>query len=219
LKRSIFITRKLSAESVLRKKLTKNGWEVFAESLIRIISLDFSVEKQDFDWLFLSSSNGARIFLNTFTPKRKIKIGVVGEATAAAVRKFGFEPTFIGNTGNVDWLGKRFAKQIGTATVLFAGAESGSKKIRSFLPKDQIQSISIYRTTQRNDVSIPETSVVFLTSPSNAASYLKVNNLNGRIIVCIGQTTAEFVKNKGYSKILIPKSAAEVDVIDLLLHL
>lgn len=215
MKQSIFISRNLSSDSKLLEHLNTNGWEVHAQSLIRIEPIPFEVEGE-YDWIFIASSNGAKLLLNSFAVPDRTKIGVVGEATARAVKSFGIFPDFIGKSGNMNELGDALARTIGKTSVLFVGAEGGSEKIRSAIPSNQRTFLPIYRTLLVENVTIPETEIVFLTSPSNAKSYLKNASLEGKVIIAIGNTTADFLKQQGAKNVLIPSSPREEDLIELL---
>ena len=113
-------------------------------------------------------------------------------------------------------LGDALARTIGKTSVLFVGAEGGSEKIRSAIPSNQRTFLPIYRTLLAENVTIPETEIVFLTSPSNAKSYLKNASLEGKVIIAIGNTTADFLKQQGAKNVLIPSSPREEDLIELL---
>lgn len=215
MKHSIFISRNLPADSLLLHFLNENNWDVYHQSLIHIEPIPFKIEKE-YDWIFLASSNGAKLLLRSFTPAESTKIGVVGEATAKAVKAFGIFPDFIGKTGDMKHLGDMLARTIGTNTVLFAGAEGGSEKIRSAVPENQRTFLPIYRTVLDTHESIPETDAVFLTSPSNAKSYLKSTSLKGKKVIAIGHTTADFLTQEGVKKVFIPTSPTEKDLIELL---
>lgn len=215
MKRSIFISRKLAADSFLLKYLTENDWKIIDQSLIKIEPIPFTIERK-FDWIFLSSSNGAKILLNSFTPDDETKFGAVGEATAKALGRYGVFPDFIGDSGNMDVLADRLARTVGKDSVLFVGAEGGSEKIRSAIPSIQVNFIPVYRTIQLLDIAIAATTHVFLTSPSNAKCYLASNNPVGRKVIAIGHTTAEYLASRGLKNVLIPATPKETDVVALL---
>lgn len=215
MKRSIFISRQLPSTGPLLEFLNKECWEVHQRSLIKIEPIPFTIEKE-FDWVFIASSNGAKLLLRSYVPPESTRVGVVGEATAQAVRSFGIFPDFIGKTGDMNELGDSLARTVGSGSVLFAGAEGGSERIRSAIPLAQRTFVPIYRTVMVDDPSIPDTDVAFLTSPSNAAAYLKNASLNGKTVIAIGQTTAEYLRSKGISKVLVPASPREEDVLALL---
>lgn len=218
MKQSIFISRKLAADSDLLTYLTENDWTIIDRPLIKIEAIPFKIEGK-FDWIFLSSSNGAKILLSSYTPDDETKIGAVGEATAKALNRFGIFPDFIGNSGNMDQLADRLARSIGKESVLFVGADGGSEKIRSAIPSIQVNFVPVYRTVLLDDVAIPKTTHIFLTSPSNAKSYLTSNNPAGVKVIAIGNTTADYLASRGLKNILIPATPKESDVVALLASL
>jgi len=218
LSRSIFISRELKPGSQLLTFLQQNDWQIHHRSLIGIEPIPFEIAPRT-DWIFLSSSNGARIVLQTGNIGADVRIGTVGQATAETVRSFGREPEFIGNSGDMRLVGQRFAKVLADRTVMFLGAEGGSETVRSALPKHQVFFTPVYRTISRTDIQIPETEVVFLTSPSNARVYLQHGSLEGRTVIAIGNTTADFLRQQGVEKIHIPSAPAEEHVIGLLRRL
>jgi len=195
--------------------MNTNNWEVYHQSLIMIEPIPFKIERE-FDWIFIASSNGAKLLLSAYTPTEKTKIGVVGEATAKAVKAFGVFPDFVGTTGNMNELGDSLARVIGKNSVLFAGAKGGSKKVRSAIADNQRTFIALYETSLAQNVSIPNTDVVFLTSPSNAESYLNNAPLGQKSVIAIGHTTANYLKEHGVKNVLIPASPREEDLIELL---
>ena len=217
--RSIFISRDLNENSILLNSLHKAGWKIEAKSLIRIVPLDFEFNELKSDWIFLSSSNGARVLLENFKPNSLVKLGAVGEATARTIRTFGFEPEFIGRSGNMNEVGINFKKIVKEDKVLFIGTENGSGKVRCFFKKEQTQFRPIYRTELLLNEVIGETEFVFLTSPSNATAYLSGSSLDGKKVIAIGNTTAEFLYEAGAKDVFIPESPEEEDVLELLLRL
>ncbi|MCB9185925.1 MAG: uroporphyrinogen-III synthase [Flavobacteriales bacterium] len=215
MKHSIFISRNLPEDSHLLAYLLENDWEVHHRSLIEIVPIPFEVRKET-DWIFLSSSNGVRILFDGYTPSKNVKIGVVGNATAEALRQHGYEPAFVGDSGDMHEVGRHFAPVLGHKSVMFFGAESGSEKLRSELPEKQVHFTPIYRTESALQVEIPETEFVYLTSPSNAKAYLNNASLHGKHTIAIGNTTAEFLSAQGVGNVHIPSAPNEEHIIGLL---
>lgn len=214
--RSIFISRKLTPESLLLAYLIEHGWTIHHRSLIDVEPLPFSIDHST-DWMFISSKNGVRFLAETFRPDENMQIATVGKATATAVEDaWGRVPDFIGESGNSDRVGAEFAKIIGKETVLFAGAENGSDKIRSALPNDQVREVSVYRTTPKKNETIPETEVVYLTSPSNATAFLNSASLEGKQVIAIGNTTGDFLAQQGVRGLHILSEPTEEAVVELL---
>ena len=218
MKRSIFISRNLGKSSRLLSYLLENDWEVHHRSLIEIVPIPFDVSHET-DWIFLSSSNGARILFENYTPPKGVKIGTVGNATAEAVQSFGFTPLFVGDSGDMTEVGHRFVSVLGHKNVMFFGAENGSAKLRSALPDKQVFFTPIYKTELASGINIPETEWIYLTSPSNTKAYLNNAYLNGKKVIAIGNTTAEFLKQHGIDEVHIPSAPTEEHVIGLLRRL
>ncbi len=215
MKHSIFISRNLSEDSHLLSYLLENEWRVYHESLIEIQPVPFEAENST-DWIFVSSSNGARILFEDYRPTANIKIGVVGKATAEAVRSFGLQPSFIGETGNMHEVGKHFVPVLAHRSVMFYGAEGGSKILRSELPEEQVSFTPIYRTQLKTGIELPETEFVYLTSPSNAKAYLNNATLERKHIIAIGNTTAKYLAGRVITDIHIPSAPTEEHVVGLL---
>lgn len=215
---SIFISRNLPEESHLLSYLLENNWEVHHLSLIEIQPIAFEVDHET-DWIFVSSSNGARILFKDYLPDSTIKIAVVGKATADAVRSFGLEPSFIGETGDMHEVGRQFVPILAHKSVMFYGAEGGSEILRSELPEEQVSFTSIYSTELKADIDLPETEYVFLTSPSNAKAYLQNASPEGKHIIAIGNTTAKYLASRVDTDIHIPTAPTEEHVIGLLRRL
>lgn len=215
--KSIFISRELSEDSPLLAYLQQEGWEIHTQSLIKVEPIPFEL-KLDTDWIFVSSKNGVRFLFEDHAPHQfsSKRIGVVGNATAQAVRSYGYEPSFIGNSGDMTKVGRRFRELLRDQTVRFFGAEGGSEKLRNTLQQDLVFFTPIYRTGLLAQVTLPETDVVFLTSPSNAKVYLSYGLLQGKEVIAIGNTTAEFLANHGIRNIHIPTAPSDEHVVAVL---
>lgn len=215
---SIFISRDLPAHSPFRKELEQAGWTVHAKSLINIVPLSFELPERPFHWVFFSSSHGADLFLHNYDGPRDFKVGTAGLATAEVVRTHGIEPDYIGHSGDMLEVAHELKYVVGDETVLFAGAEGGSERVKSHLSTQQKILMSVYRTEPEMLAEIPETDYVYLTSPSNATAYLAQRGLGSQFIA-IGTTTADFLKDNGVEKVLVPKTPQRKHVTRLLLSL
>jgi hydroxymethylbilane synthase len=218
LRHSIFISRNLPEDSHLLSYLLENDWEVHHRSLIEIVPIPFEVTKET-DWIFVSSSNGVRILFEHYTPPEDVKIGAVGKATAEAIRQHGYEPSFVGDLGDMHEVGRHFVPVLAHKNVMFFGAEGGSEILRSELPDDQVYFTPIYCTAMVENTKIPETEFVYLTSPSNAKAYLNNATLEGKHIIAIGKTTGKYLAGRVITDIHIPSAPTEEHVIGLLRRL
>lgn len=186
------------------------------QSLIQIKPIPFTINNLSFHWIFLSSSNGAKMLFDNFNPNENVKIAAVGHATAQAISEYGHIAQFVGKTGDMKVVGNQFRKVINDGIVLFAGAEGGSRIISSYLPEKQTQFVTTYRTEIRKNIEVPTTEIAFLTSPSNAKAYLSRVVEPSQIIIAIGNTTEAYLKSEGIEDIQVPKSPQEEDVINLI---
>ncbi|MCF8258553.1 MAG: uroporphyrinogen-III synthase [Flavobacteriales bacterium] len=217
--RSIFISRDLPLHSLFRRKLEDEGWTVHAQSLINIVPIRFTVPARPFQWVFFSSSHGADLFLHNYEGPKDFKVGVVGTATAEVVRTHGIIPDFVGESGDMLEVAHQLKDAVGDETVLFAGAEHGSERVKSHLSGEQKMQLSVYRTEPDMAAEIPDTDVVYLTSPSNAKAYLARHRTDNRKFSAIGTTTADYLKEHGVKEVSIPKTPQQKHVLRLLLSL
>lgn len=215
--RSIFISRDLDADDRLYVGLKEMDFRIFAHSLINIQPLPFSIPDTTFDWVFLASKNAANIFLKEFSGIAKI--AVAGKATAKAVREFDIEPAFVGSGGDMTKVGQAFAAKVGNSMVLFPMAEGGSGRIRSQLMPEQMIELPIYKTGLSTKIKIPETDMVFLTSPSNCRAYLQSGSLKEKKVIAIGTTTRDFLSDKGVNDVLVPDEPSSISVLRLIRNL
>lgn len=214
--KTLFISRDLPAHSPFRKALEDAGWTVFAQSLINIVPLKFTVPDRPFQWVFFSSSHGADLFLHNYDGPRDFKVGTAGMSTAEVVRTHGIEPDFIGLSGDMLEVAHELKHAVGSETVLFAGAENGSERVKSHLGPEQKIMLPVYRTEPLSDADIPDTQYVYITSPSNAVAYLALKGSGHRKFIAIGATTADFLRDKGVEHILVPKTPQRKHVLKLL---
>ena len=214
---SIFISRDLSSEDIFLNGLKEAGIQVYHQSLIQITPIPFKVPQQGFEWIFLASSNAAKIFLPSYSGNAKV--GVAGKATAAEVLKFGYEVDYQGSGGDMDQVGKEFAEMVQGESVVFPCAESGSKRVMSHLSDDQVTTLPIYRTVGIDNPTIPETDAVFLSSPSNAKVFLEHAARRADHVIAIGNTTADFLKENGIKDVVIPENPEPVSILKRILAL
>jgi uroporphyrinogen-III synthase len=217
--KTIFISRDLPLHSPFRRELEDAGFTVHAQSLINIVPLKFKVPERPFQWVFFSSSHGADLFLHNYDGPNDFKVGTVGLATAEVVRTHGIEPDFIGLSGDMLEVAHELKHAVGDETVLFAGAEGGSERVKSHLSSDQKILLAVYRTEPNMQADIPDTDVVYLTSPSNAKAYLAQHGMDKRTFAAIGTTTADYLKDRGVGEVHVPKTPGQKHVLRMLLAL
>ncbi|MFM2227503.1 MAG: Uroporphyrinogen-III synthase HemD [Bacteroidota bacterium] len=98
----VFISRSESDAQDIVTSLKNSNYTASCQSLIKVEFLPFIIKK-DFDWVFFSSSNGARSFFEQ-TTNVDAKYAAIGTATASAVP---FECDFVGEGTNTEQTPKK----------------------------------------------------------------------------------------------------------------
>ena len=168
--------------------------------MISVEFLPFNIKK-DFDWVFFSSSNGARSFFQQSTNVNS-KYAAVGPATASAVP---FECDFVGEGTNTEEIARLFFHLVGNERVLFPSAEDSLNSTANLFDQDQIEIISTYRKT-RLASALPEAKVYLFSSPSNVFSAQEKNDLSKLNCVAYGSATAKALKDAGARNIHLVSS-------------
>ncbi|MBL4736410.1 MAG: hydroxymethylbilane synthase, partial [Flavobacteriales bacterium] len=175
---SVFITRDLRRDDCFENLLRGNGFDVKGQSMIETNRVEVRKDllRNDYTWIFFSSKQAIYHFFGQFEPSEKMKYGVIGKATAAALRKRGLRADFIGYSTDTRLTGKQFAAVVGSEVVLFPMARGSKRTIQeAFTSAKQVINLVVYATESHEDVKVAATRIVVLTSPSNVSSYFKKN--------------------------------------------
>lgn len=196
----VFVSRNEADAAELVVELTKLNYTSICQSLISIEYLPFQIQK-DFDWVFFSSSNGARSFFE-HANNVHAKYGAIGPATAKAVP---YECDFVGEGTNTEEIARMFFHLAGNERVLFPSAHDGLNSAASFFQENQIEIISTYKTT-RLTTALPEARVYLFSSPSNVFAARDSNDLTKLNCVAYGSATAKALQEAGVRNIHLSSS-------------
>ena len=196
----VFVSRKEGDAAELVAELSLSNYTTFCQSLISIEYLPFQIQK-DFDWVFFSSSNGARSFFEHAT-NAHAKYAAIGPATAKAVP---YECDFVGEGTNTEEIARMFFHLAGNERVLFPSAQDSLNSAASFFQEDQIEIISTYKTT-RLTIALPESRVYLFSSPSNVFAAQESNDLTKLNCVAYGSATAKALQDAGVRNIHLVSS-------------
>ena len=136
----VFISRSESDARELVLSLNSSNYSAHCQSLITVDFLSFHIKKE-FDWVFFSSSNGARSFFQQAT-NVNAKYAAIGPATASAVP---FECDFVGEGTNTEEIARMFFHLVGNERVLFPSAEDSLNSTANLFDLEQIEIISTYK--------------------------------------------------------------------------
>jgi uroporphyrinogen-III synthase len=184
----VIVTRPRLQARPLVTALEALGAEVVECPLIEIErTSDEPVDGSGYDWLIVTSSNGA-----DEVARRGVnlpRIAAVGPGTAEALRTHGLEPAFVPTESSQDGLLREFPRPAGR--VLFAAAEGARRRPIEALGADFVP---LYRTRLLTPVP-PEGDAVVLASGTTARAYASVGG--SAPVVSIGPETSRVARSVG----------------------
>lgn len=185
----VVVTRPRDQAGPLVDRLEELGHEVVECPLIEIEPLPGPVEVAGYDWVIVTSPNGARELVSRASGDLP-KVAAVGPGTAEALRELGVEPAFVPRVSSQNGLLAEFPRPAGR--VLFAAAEEARRT-----PIEELEAdfVALYTTRLVTPSEPPEGDVVVLASGSAARSFAE---LGVEIpAVTIGPQTSETARALG----------------------
>ena len=161
----VVVTRPREQAGPLVARLEALGHEVVECPLIKIEPLVGPVDVEGYDWVVVTSPNGARE-LSARVRGTLPKVAAVGPGTAETLRELGIEPAFVPRVSSQDGLLEEFPQPSGR--ILFAAAEGARLGPVEELGADFVP---LYRTHLVRPQAAPEGDLVVLASASAARSF------------------------------------------------
>jgi uroporphyrinogen-III synthase len=161
----VVVTRPRDQAGPLVQRLEELGHEVVECPLIEIEPLPGPVDVEGYDWVIVTSPNGARELVSRASGGLP-KVAAVGPGTAETLRELGVEPAFVPDVSSQDGLLAEFPRPAGR--VLFAAAEGARRG-----PIDELGAdfVALYTTRLVRPARPPEGDLVVLASGSAAKSF------------------------------------------------
>jgi len=161
----VVVTRPRSQAGPLVERLQAQGHEVVECPLIEIEATTGPVDVDGYDWVIVTSPNGAAELVRRASGPLP-RVAAVGPGTAEALRELGIEPSFVPTVSSQDGLLAEFPRPAGR--VLFTAAE-GSRRG----PVDELGAdfVPLYTTRIVRPDEPPDGDVVLLASGSAATSF------------------------------------------------
>ena len=162
----VVVTRAREQAGPLVERLEALGLEVVECPLIEIEPLEepHAVDANGYDWVVVTSPNGADLFARRRAGDRA-RIAAVGPGTAETLRQLGIEPDFVPRVSTQEGLADELPRPAGR--VLFVGAEGSRRVLVDALDADFLP---LYRTRLLTPPA-PIGDVVVLASGSAARSF------------------------------------------------
>jgi uroporphyrinogen III methyltransferase / synthase len=185
----VVVTRPRGQAGPLVERLEEQGHEVVECPLIEIEPTDDAVDVAGYDWVIVTSPNGAAELVSRATGSLP-KVAAVGPGTAETLRELGVEPAFVPCVSSQEGLVAEFPRSAGR--VLFAAAEASRRRPIEELGADFVP---LYTTRLLRPDEPPDGDVVVLASGSAARSFAA---LGVEIpIVSIGPQTTRVAESVG----------------------
>ena len=218
---SVFITRELNPGGYLQNYLNSKNIRLEGKSLIRTFPIIHKMDSsifQNVDWIFFNSKNGVEYFF-ALEPQLKpdIKIGVIGRGSATALREFGREADFIGETSDTTRVARKFASLVEGKTVLFPQSKDSLRTIQNGLNQAITKTIDLplYETEAEKNVEIFYSDILIFTSPSNVDSFMAENLIEpGQKVIAIGKSTAAKIREYQIEPQAIPYTPDEMGLAE-----
>ena len=192
--KNIFISRLLTSQSPFHS-LAQHDYKIYHESLIDIEPVSFQVV-QNYEAVFFYSRTAIQYFFEKKPYKTDVAYGVMGQPSAKAFSEnCGYKPDIIGD-GNLDLLCQEILRAWAGKTILFPQAKVSLKSVESRLPNQDCVPIIIYNNSIKTEINTPDCDIVLLTSPLNAEAYLAHFDIDNKLVLSIGSTTADYISRK-----------------------
>lgn len=164
----VIVTRPRDQAGPLVARLEALGHEVVECPLIEIEPFGGPVDVDGYEWVIVTSPNGARELVSRARGDLP-KIAAVGPGTAETLRELGVDPAFVPAVSSQDGLLAEFQRLEGR--VLFAAAEGARRGPIEELGADFVP---LYRTRLVRPAAPPEGDVVVLASGSAARAFAEL---------------------------------------------
>lgn len=164
----VIVTRPRDQAGPLVARLEELGLEVVECPLIEIEPFEEAVDVEGYEWVIVTSPNGARELARRANGSLP-KVAAVGPGTAETLRELGVEPAFVPKVSSQDGLLEEFPRPEGR--ILFAAAEGSRRRAIEALQADFVP---LYRTRLVTPEQPPEGDVVVLASGSAARSFAAI---------------------------------------------
>jgi uroporphyrinogen-III synthase len=165
----VVVTRPRDQAGPLVRRLEELGHDVVECPLIEIEPIPGAVEVEGYDWVIVTSPNGARELVERASGELP-KVAAVGPGTAETLRDFGVEPAFVPRVSSQNGLLAEFPRPAGR--VLFAAAQGSRRRPIEELGADFV---ALYTTRLVTPADPPEGDLVVLASGSAAKSFSELD--------------------------------------------
>lgn len=241
----IIVTRSEAQSSSLAHKLEDEGAEVYLLPTIEIApiqeyeELDLAItELKSYDALAFTSTNAVKYFFSRLNVRgldaralAGLKLAVIGEATARALRNYGLEPDFIPTTFTAEVMARELPSVLpAQAKVLIPQSALSSGVLAEGLRKAGLLTTELTIYTNKpidydaeyiRSLINPTTHWITLCSSSAATNFFELverynlsNEVQDMRLVAIGDVTAKTIRQAGYKVYAQPERATIESMVE-----
>jgi len=237
----IVVTRSRNQLSEISRLLEEQGAEVIEMPTIEIrppsswTGLDTTLKKLPaYDWVAFTSANGVSSFFERLAKAKKdlrhlskVKIAVVGPATARPIEARGLFPDLVADEFRGDGLARKMIRTgVRGKKILLVQAKQARETLREELKKAgaKVTAVEAYRSAAPKISEFPDPiDLVIFASSLTVENFVKISPLApslkkrglGEIsVACIGPVTAMTARELGLNVAVVPKKSTMPDLVN-----
>ncbi len=215
----VVISRILDENSLLQKHIEAEQAELIGVSGIQTVKINLpKKDYSSYDIIFFNSKNAVEHFFEQMPIlSNKTKLAAFGPGTERALKRKGFDVAFSGTSSDPQEVAMQFLSVYkNQLNILFPKASASLQSVSSALSKmHQVEELDVYETIKEEDLILPEADVYVFTSPSNVESFSKeMKKVDQKMVVAIGPSTAEALRNKEVEVTAIAKTADDLGLLN-----
>ncbi len=207
-RKSVLITAEEERLSTLKRIL--DSWN-YNSHFVKLIQTDLSGnaprELPPFDWVFFPSREAVKFFLQ-YHPNQLdgIQIAALGEGTAYALKEQGILVSFVGESNDLTKVASSFASLLNNKSkVLYPHSRESKKTLQEAWKSSanvELVPIELYTTKIKSGMNVPETEIVFFTSPSNVLGWIDNGGKPEQVIgIAMGNTTLRELQKYPFKRV------------------
>jgi uroporphyrinogen-III synthase len=213
--KKLFISKNPEETTELQSFCERHGFDIVSCSLIDFVPVPFEI-LADYEVVFFNSIRAARYFLASSTLNENTKVACLGVTTKKKLEAIGIAVDFYReNGGEPAKIADQFKDWLNGRKVLIPRAFDSLKTIVNALPKEQCQEVVVYKTIA-SCKKIDPCGIYIFTSPSNVNSFLSCNSVPEGEVVAWGNSTADYLIEKGINVSHKLTSAGQEELIQYL---
>lgn len=244
--KNILITREKSQANEFASLIKEYGGNPIKVPLLHITCRkqetveEINAKLPSFEWIFFTSAHGVTCFFETYGSRHyfpKIKFATVGHKTEVALKKYGYEATFIPSTYNAQVMSEEFFAYYPNANhILLIRGNISRKLLVNELTKKEIDfdTLVVYDTSAflsmkamlLHVLTAEQVDYLTFTSPSTVRAFMEMVQGHPQLsdflqmpAVCIGTTTEKAAIEYQFKHTFVPHMFTIESMVETMIDL